>query len=77
MIPSYIKKYFWEVDTKKLDPKKNPEYMVARIVEYGRPEALRWIWKTFSRKHWLDALKLREVSSKTRNFWQPLLYKKK
>jgi len=77
MIPPYIKKYFWEVDTKKLDPRKYPEYVIARILEYGDPRAIKWIWQSFSKKEWLAALKLREVSRKTKIFWPPLLSRKK
>ncbi|MFY9461704.1 MAG: hypothetical protein WAP51_00685 [Candidatus Sungiibacteriota bacterium] len=76
MIPAYLKKYFWEVDTKKLDPKKHPEYVIARILEYGDPRAIKWAWQNFSDKEWRPALKLREVSKKTRNFWAPLLSRK-
>ena len=77
VIPAYLKKYFWEVDTRKLDPQKRPEYIVARILEFGDPSAIKWIWRSFSKKEWRAALKLREVSGKTRNFWSPLLSRKK
>lgn len=76
-LPSYVKKYFWEVDIGKLDPKKRAEYIIARILEYGRPDAIRWAWRTFSQKEWRAALKMREVSAKSRSFWMPLLSKKK
>jgi len=75
--PAYVKPYFWEVDAKTLDPKKHPEYIIARILEYGRPDAVRWAWSVFSRKDWQRALKLREVSRKSRNFWLPLLSNKR
>lgn len=76
-IPPYVKKYFWEVDTKKLDPKKRPEYIIARILEYGRPDAIRWAWRSFSKKEWLAALSMREVSAKSRSFWLSLISVKK
>jgi len=77
MIPIYIRPYFWEVDTTKLNPKKHPEYIISRLLEYGRPDAIRWAWKTFSKKEWQRALKLREVSRKSRNFWLPLMSNKR
>lgn len=77
MIPSYIKKYFWEIDAKKFDPRKRPEYVIARILEYGDPRAIKWIWRSFSKKEWRAALRLREVSRKTRTFWTPLVSRKK
>lgn len=76
MIPAYLKKYFWEVDTKKLDPEKHPEYVIARILEYGNTRAIKWAWLNFSKKHWRSALKLREVSPKSKSFWLPILSQK-
>ena len=74
MLPPYVKKYFWEVDTKKLDPKKRPEYVIARILEYGDMTAVRWMLKTFDKRALIDALKnSREFSSKTANFWGAIL----
>lgn len=71
MIPVYLKKYFWEVDTKKLDPKKYPEYVIARILEYGRPEAIRWMRNTFDRALIEKAIKnSRELSRKSAEFWR-------
>jgi len=76
-IPSKIKQYFWEVDASRLDPRKHPEYVIGRILEYGDPGAIRWAWRLFLKKHWRSALRLREVSPKTRFFWLPLVAKKK
>lgn len=76
MIPINIRPYFWEVNTKKLDPKKRPEYIISRLLEYGKPDAIRWAWREFSKKEWRRALKLREVSKKSRNFWASLLSEK-
>ena len=76
MIPSNIKRYFWEVDTEKLNPKKRPEYIISRLLEYGRPDATRRAWRSFSKKEWGKALKLREVSRKSKNFWLPFLSNK-
>ena len=71
MIPANLKKYFWEVDTRKLDPKKHPEYVIARILEYGRPEAIRWMINTFDRKLIKGTLKKsREISRKSGEFWR-------
>lgn len=77
MIPDYIKKYFWEVDTNDLDPKKWKIYILTRLLEYGSPKAISWAWKSFSKKDWIKALKSREISLITKNFWLPILSKKK
>ena len=70
MIPAGIKQYFWEVDTKKLDPKKHPEYVIARILEYGNQEAAGWVIKNFDKKLIKKVIsKSRELSPRSANFW--------
>jgi len=76
-LPSYVKKYFWEVDADKLDLNKRKVYILKRLLEYGDPQTISWAWKVFSRKIWLEALKSKEVSMMTKNFWRSLLSKKK
>ena len=76
-IPDDIKKYFWEADKKELNLAENSVYIAKRLIELGRPEAIKWAWKSLSRNDWQVALQSRDVSSATKNFWQSLLEKKK
>lgn len=71
MIPSYLKKYFWDVDTKKLDYKKNPEYVIGRILEYGNIRAVRWMFETFDKKKIREVIETRRgFSPRTVYFWK-------
>ncbi|MDP1689205.1 MAG: hypothetical protein Q8L47_03685 [bacterium] len=72
-LPKKLYPYFWEVDISKLDIKRKKIYVLTRLLEYGRPEAIRWAWKYFSKRDFCNALKSREVSSQTRNFWTSLI----
>lgn len=73
MIPVYIKPYFWEVDTKKLDPKKYPEYIIARILEYGNAKSVAWMVKMFDRKLIKKVIiRSRVLSPRSANFWGAL-----
>ncbi len=76
-IPEDIKKYFWETDKKGLDLVKDSVYIAKRLIELGRPEAIKWAWKNLSRNDWQAALQSRDVSLVTKNFRQSLLGKKK
>ena len=70
MIPVNIKPYFWDVDIGKLNPKQYPEYIIGRILEYGRPDAVQWVIKTFDKKLIRQSVKKnREMSRKTAEFW--------
>ena len=71
MIPAHLKKYFWEVDAKKLNPKKHQEYVIARILEYGDALAVGWMIKTFDKKLIKKVLVgLRGFSAPSANFWR-------
>ncbi len=40
MIPILLKRYFWDVDLAQLDVEKHSRFIIERILEYGRPEAI-------------------------------------
>lgn len=71
MIPVKIRRYFWEVDVKKMNPKQYPKYVIGRILEYGRPDAVQWVIKTFDKKLIKQTIKKNtEMSRKTAEFWR-------
>lgn len=70
MLPKNIRKYFWDIDVKKEDWRSNPDFIIARVLEYGDFETIRWLIKTFGEK------KIKEVvpghrgfSPKSANLW--------
>jgi hypothetical protein len=69
-MPLFLKKYFWDVDFSRLDFRKNPTYVSARILEYGDIKALKWLFG-ISRKSEIKkvVMKSRQLSPKTANFW--------
>lgn len=70
MIPSYVKKYFWDVDTNKLNPNKHPYFVIERILEYGDEKALNWLLKYFKKSQLKQALlKRKNISPRSANYW--------
>jgi len=64
-------KYFWDVDPSTLDLTKNSEYIIARILEYGDPEAIHWMFAKFDQKKIRDVFKThRGFSPRTIYFWK-------
>lgn len=49
-LPTFLKKYFWEIDFDKLDTKERSTYVIERILEYGNEEAVRWLFKNYPQK---------------------------
>lgn len=69
-IPDYVKEYFWEIDTDKLDINKRQEYIIARLLEYGRPESVKWLFDNYNREKIKKIiLNTRSLSLKSANFW--------
>lgn len=75
-IPEDIKKYFWEADKKEINLAENSVYITKRLIELGRPEAIKWAWKNLSKNDWQVALQSRDVSLAAKNFWQSFLAQK-
>lgn len=51
---------FWDVNPKKIDVKKNAQYIIERIADFGRDKEARWALDFY------DKNLLRKVISKSR-----------
>lgn len=68
--PSFLKKYFWDIDFKKLDISKSSVYVIERILELGDIKAIKWVLKTFKKELIKKVVMTRRgLSPKTANFW--------
>jgi len=73
-LPSFLKKYFWNVDFSGLDLEENSFFVTTKILEYGDIKALCWLFKYTDRKQIEEVImKSRELSPKTANFWSLFL----
>jgi len=73
-LPSFLKRYFWDIDFKKLDSKKNSEYIIVRLLEFGDEKAIRWLLKIFSKKLIKKIVMTRRgISPRTATFWGRVL----
>ena len=39
---------FWDVDPKTIDPEKNAQYIIERILEFGNDDEVRWMWSYYT-----------------------------
>jgi hypothetical protein len=69
-IPSFVKKYFWDIDTKKSINMENSEYIIGRILELGDRKAFTWIKSIFGIGLIRKVIKSAKLSPKSKNFWQ-------
>jgi len=52
---------FWDTDPKKIDLQKNAQYVIERVLDFGRDAEVRWMWHTY------DKNKISEVVSQSRS----------
>lgn len=77
-LPSFLKKYFWDVEFKNIDLQKRKIYVLKRLLEFGDEKAVVWMRKNFKREEIKDALcNFRGYSQKSANFWAFILGVKK
>lgn len=69
-LPKFLKKYFWEVDFKKLDFKKRSEYVALRLLEHGDIKSLKWLFKNLPKEKIENIIiQQRGLSSRSLYFW--------
>ena len=70
MAPAFLKKYFWDINFEKSDPKKHREYFLKRILELGDKKAFLWAKRTFGLTKIREFVNKKKLSPKSQNFWQ-------
>ena len=68
---------FWDVDPETIDPKKHAEYIIERILDFGKDEEVRWAWKNYRHiliKKVVDTSRV--LHAQTRALWTLILENK-
>lgn len=70
-LPRRLDKFFWEVYPSRIDLGQHSEYVIARLLEHGDLNAVRWALKVYSKEDIAKVVKQsRQLSRKTANFWR-------
>jgi len=69
-LPGHIQKYFWDIDPKKAQPKKHPEYYIKRILEYGDKKSFAWLKTVFGLNKIKGIAFKARLSPKSKNYWK-------
>lgn len=65
------KSLFWDVDLRNLDIEKHEDFIIARVLEYGNIDDLKWLFQTYSRSKIQKVLtNTRAISPKSAYFWK-------
>lgn len=66
-----LKNLFWDVDFRHLDEKKHAGFLITRVADKGGLKDVLWLKRKFGKNRIKRAvLSSRNVSAKTKNFWQ-------
>lgn len=68
---------FWDTNPKKIDTKRNAQYIIERILDFGNDKEVKWLY-CFYNKPLLKktVVKSRSLRPRTKNLWTMLLEKK-
>lgn len=67
---------FWDVEPTRLDTKRDRDYILARVLEFGRLEDVKWLLMRYGLRGIHEFLRDRgspEISPRTLAFWRVVL----
>ena len=69
-LPAFLKRCFWDVPFRQLDLQQVSAFVIERILEYGDPQAVRWMQDRFAPEAIRETVKrARGLSARSANFW--------
>ncbi len=68
---------FWDTNPKKIDTKRNAQYIIERILDFGNDKEVKWLYNFYNKSLLKKTVvKSRSLRSRTKNLWTTLLEKK-
>lgn len=68
---------FWDTNPKKIDTKKNAQYIIERVLDFGKDKEVRWLYNFYDKSLLKKIVaKSRSLRSRTKNLWMLLLENK-
>lgn len=65
---------FWDVDPKKIDTKKNAQYIIERIADLGDDKEARWVFDFYDKRFLKKIItKSRSIRPDTKRLWELIL----
>lgn len=73
-LPSFLKRFFWDIEFSDLDSKKRSTYIIGRLLEMGDINSIRWVIRHYSLKKIKQVVCQSSVlSEKTVSCWSLIL----
>jgi len=70
-IPQHLLRYFWDIDTEKINPSEKTNFIIERLLDKGDSDAVSWVLKNYSTQSIRKTFEtLHDFSPKIGNFWK-------
>jgi hypothetical protein len=70
MLPQHLQPLFWDVNLENFNPSAYPDYTIARILELGDENAVKWMKETFAEADIKRVIATEpRLSKRSANFW--------
>lgn len=68
---------FWDTNPKNIDVKKNAQYIIERILDFGNDKEVKWLYHFYDKSLLKNiVVKSRSLTPETKNLWTMLLKNK-
>ncbi|MBI2627767.1 hypothetical protein HYW72_02445 [Candidatus Nomurabacteria bacterium] len=68
---------FWDADPDKIDPKKNAEYIIERVLDLGHDDEVAWVKKFYDKSLIKKVVENpRRLMLETKTLWKLILQEK-
>ncbi len=65
---------FWDANPRKLDAKKNAQYIIERILDFGNDREVKWLYNFYDKVLLKKVVtKSRSLRPRTKNLWMLFL----
>jgi len=77
VVMKFRQSLFWDVDPKKINPQKNAQYIIERVLDFGNDKEIKWLWGFYDKNLLKRTIsKSRSLMPETKNLWQLVLKSK-
>lgn len=68
---------FWDVNPRKIDAKRNAQYIIERILDFGNDKEVKWLYYFYNKPLIKKVVaKSRSLRPETKNLWMLLVKNK-
>ncbi len=68
---------FWDTNPKNIDTKKNAQYIIERVLDFGNDKEVKWLYHFYNKQLLKKVVtKSRSLRPETKNLWTIILKNK-